>query len=584
MPDRPQRTSRTSRLAHLSLPNILGSLLLALAWLLPGHYLPWTLFQQEWVAALAGLMLCWAAVQARAPTRWPILARVAVLLAILPWLQFMVGQVRFIDDALLSSCYLLALALAIVVAASLAGTPIGPQLREGLTAAFVGASILAAGMALYQWFDLPAVGDWLEGRPPWARPYANLAQPNHLASVLALGAAGTVRWFHTRRIGPATCLLTLAWLAWGIVITQSRTGWLFVATLSFGYLLMHRRAQLRASRWLPVALAMGFGALVWAHGPLQALWQVDPFTSAATSPRTEVGTRPTHWRLLGDAALQSPLFGYGFNQVSHAQSALALEHPASGENVMQSHNLLLDLAIYAGIPVATGVVLLLAAWLARGLWRCREGESWCLWAGLVALLLHAMLEYPLHYAYFLLPAGFLIGTLHAPGGGLWAAPTWPRWTLATPALALAVMLAWIGLEYMRTEEALRRLRFAHARIGETRLEDLKSPDVHLLRGWKAYHDATRLKLTAGMRAEDLDLLRDVARRYTYAPALHRLAQALVMNGQPEEARRALMLICKIHPPPLADAVRDLWAERQAQEPLLRTLDFPDCAHGATARP
>lgn len=582
--ERSPRLTSTARFplsAALSLAVILGGLLLTLAWLLPGHYLPWPLFQQEFVAALAGLMFCAAVAQARAPARWPFIALAALGLAAVPWLQFAAGQIRFLDDALLPSCYLLGFSLSVTVGASLAASArstIGSQFVEALTASFVAAGILATGMATVQWLDLPSVGEWLEHLPPRNRPHANLGQPNHLASVLALAVAGTLRWHEVRRIGAFACGLTLTWLGWGIAITQSRTGWVFVVLLTLGCLLLHRRAGLRVAPWAPLAGLAGFVAVVLTQGPLQTMWQLDPLAGDATPPlRTAAGTRLMHWELLADAVTRAPLVGYGFNQVSHAQFALAPGHAASGENILHGHNLALDLAVYAGAPIAVAMVALLLVWIVRGLRLCRDGPTWFLWAGLLALLVHALLEYPLHYTYFLLPAGFLIGLLHDPQrDSAWIRPSASPASLWAPGLALAGMLAWIGVEYMHTEEALRRLRFAQARIGAVRLEQLSSPDVHLLRGWKAYHDASRLKLRPDMPEQELQLLRDVARRYTYAPALQRLAFALVMNGQLGEARSVLSVLCRIHPPFVVEAVREFWAERQMHEPPLRAMDFEPC--------
>ena len=68
-----------------------GLCLVALAFLMPGHYLPWATFQGQWVAALGtALVLVGAAVAAgrgghRVPT--PVLALLALLSAAVPPLQ-----------------------------------------------------------------------------------------------------------------------------------------------------------------------------------------------------------------------------------------------------------------------------------------------------------------------------------------------------------------------------------------------------------------------------------------------------------------------------------------------------------------
>ncbi len=562
------------RTEALSLPAMLGFALLALAWLMPGHYLPWMMFQQEVLAATAGLLLCWAAVESTTRVVWPVPALVALVMVAVPWLQLGAHQIRFLTDALLSSAYLLALGLAACAAATLAVGPRRGQFFDGWTGSCITAAVVSSGMALHQWLQLPPVGDWLSQVQPGGRVFANLSQPNHLSSLLALGVAGVLRWYEMRRIGPWVAVLALAWLGWGIVMTESRTGWLFVGMLTLGTLLLRRRASLRTpARAVLVGLVV-FVALVLMQGWLHAYW-----TQAAAAPalRTAVGVRTLHWQTLTDAALRSPWFGYGWNQVSHAQFEVAGEYPASGEALMHSHNLLLDLVLYNGIPIGLALFAGLAWWMVRVLRSCRDADTWCLALALLALLAHALVEYPLHYLYFLLPAGLMLGALDAmarvPGSRTLEGA---KVTLWVPALLMAGLLAWVGTEYLRAEEALRRLRFASARIGIT-MADLRTPDLLLLDGWKAYHDAATLHAGAAMPASEMALLHDVARRFPYPAALYRYAHALALNHEPAAARQVLQHLCKVYREPVQVALREAWQELQAKEPTLRNAEFPSCA-------
>ncbi|MBL8289300.1 MAG: O-antigen ligase C-terminal domain-containing protein [Rubrivivax sp.] len=564
-----------ARLRDVSLPLILASATLATAWLLPGHFLPWPSFQQEAVAAAAGLLFCWASLQWRSgmPLRWPVLCWVPALLACTPWLQFASGQVRFLDDALLPSLYLVALALSICVGATLGQSGLRGQLLEGFTAAAVTAGILSVGIALWQWLSLDPFSDWLGELPPGGRPYANLGQPNHLSTLLVIALAGILRWYETRRLGAFTGVLAAAWLGLGIALTQSRTGWLCIAVLVAGCLLLRRRAALRTSPAAAVGLGLLFSLFVNLAASLQSLLLL----GAAPALRTEAGTRLEHWKVLGDAALHAPWFGYGWNQVSMAQYEFAPRHAAVGEYLLHSHNLVLDLALYCGLPVALLVTLGLAAWGLRTLRTCRDGQRWALLAVWLALLTHAMLEYPLHYLYFLLPAGLLMGVLHVPAArGPWSQQSLPRVVLWAAPLALAVMLGLVTIEYMRIEESLRRLRFAVARIGTTTTAGLTSPEVHLLPLWKRYHDATVTQPRAGMSAQEMRLVADLAQRYSYVPSLQRYAVALGLNGQPEEARAVLGRICKIYREPFLGGARTAWEERRKKDVALAGIAFPDC--------
>lgn len=560
-------------LQEISLPIVLAGVTLVVAWLLPGHYLPWTMFQQETAAALAGLLLCAGLAQDRTRMYWPALAVVLAALAAVPWLQFALGQIRFVDDAVLASTYLVAASLAVSIGVSAARGRLGGQLTEALTASFFAAALLSVAIAMHQWLALPPPTEWMLELPPHSRPFANFSQPNHLSTLLALAAAATLRWFELRRLGPWTTGLAIAVFGWGIAITQSRTGWLFVIVLAAGSLLLQRRTQMRVTAPAVVVGCLLFAAMVLVQGDLQAAWlQLDE----AAALRTAAGTRTIHWQTLADAAWHSPWFGYGWNQVSHAQFEWAQDHAASGEYVMHSHNIVLDLALYNGVPIAVAAIGGFGWWLWRTLHGCRDGGTWFLAAALLALLAHALLEYPLHYLYFLLPAGLLAGVLHASTRDREpAAAARSPATLWVPALGLAGLLALVAVDYLRAEEALRRLRLATARIGIT-LADLQSPDLIVHQGWKAYHDAALVKARAGMPASELDMLRDVARRYSYAPALQRYAHALALNGQPEDARRVLGQLCKTYPPHIQAAIRDSWGEMQAANGTLQGVTFPVC--------
>jgi O-antigen ligase len=561
-----------ARLKAASMPALLGFALLAFSWLLPGNYLPWVKFQQESLAGLGGLLLCWAALEKSSGVTWPAAAGAALVVAVVPWLQYFGHEIRFLTDALLSSLYLVALAISIAAGATMARGPQRNQLLDGWAACCVFVSLASTGMALYQWLQLPPLGDWLSQVVPGGRVFANLGQPNHLASVLALGIAGVLRWYETGRIERWSAALAAVFILWGLAMTESRTGWMFIGICGLGTILLHRRAQLRTSPTAVVAATVVFAVFVLAESRLHTAW-----TQAAVvgELRTQAGTRITHWATLLDAALRSPWVGYGWNQVAEAQYSTVLAHPATGEALMHSHNLLIDLVIYNGVPLGAALFVALCWWVLRALKGCRHADAWYLMAGLLALLVHALVEYPLHYLYFLIPAGFLMGALTVLASDRGMHRERSRATLWAPALIMLVALVWVGVEYVRAEEALRRLRFASARIGIT-MADLRTPDLVLLDGWKAYHEAARIKPDSGMSRDQMKLLSDVAQRFPYPAALNRLAQALVLNAEPAAAVDVLSHLCKTYTKPVQDLMGEAWQEQQARDPRLRSVDFPRC--------
>src|SRR5262249_25844827 len=236
----------------------------------------------------------------------------------------------------------------------------------------VAGALLSAALALSQWLGLNGLGVFLIDQSPASKPYANLAQPNHLATLLALGTCGILRWYESRRLnGPATAL-SVAFLAVAMLTTQSRTGWLFVGLLVLAVQVLHTRARLRlpiVSLWVGAAL-FAVGVLAWQ--PLNDLLLL---RSVPLAERLHAGSRVLIWRALLDAVWQSPWVGYGWTQVGLAQQATALDWPPVYWYFRNSHNLLLDLVLWNG--VALGVLLfgLLVAWFVRRWRSCGDADT-----------------------------------------------------------------------------------------------------------------------------------------------------------------------------------------------------------------
>jgi hypothetical protein len=278
------------------------------------------------------------------------------------------------------------------------------------------------------------------------------------------------------------------------------------------------------------------------------------------------------WAVLADAAARSPWVGYGWNQVAHAQLIAAADHPAVGELFGNSHNIVLDLVLWMGIPLGLLVTLLVVLWFIGIARRCKNGNDWTLMIAIAAISVHAMLEYPLDYSYFLVPLGLLMGTVHGHGeerpAGLQA-----QW-LAAPVTALAGMLIWIGVEYIRVEEAARQLRFVLAGVGVDKVPYVAPPEVRLLDGPREFHRFWNTPARAAMPAADVDWMRDVVERNPERQAMLRYALAAGLNGRAADAASTLTALCKLRSSRLCSQSRQFWAEAQSLNPQLRNIPFP----------
>ena len=267
---------------------------------------------------------------------------------------------------------------------------------------------------------------------------------------------------------------------------------------------------------------------------------------------------------------QAPWFGYGWNKVGRAQLATALAHPSANHWYGDSHNLVLDVVLWAGIPLGLLLSALLAWWLVRQVRRCNDPDRWALLLAIAAVLLHAMVEYPHNYLYFLLPVGLMIGLLE---GGPQASPTrgLPAASLGLPLVGMVVMLVWIGVEYMRVAESFRQLRLVTARIGVDRVATAPLPEVWLLDAPREMHRMMTVRPGPDWSAADLQRMREVAERFPTLPVLFRYAQVAGLNGRPDEAARALGLACKLNTERVCEQVRLDWAELQMRHPELRAI-------------
>lgn len=527
-----------------------------LSWLLPNHNFPWTSSWQDGLAAISfAILLTMAALRMKNPRpRIPRLALLIAVLALVPMLQWLSGRIHFSGDAWLASLYLLGFALALALPGLQAAAI--HELLGGLAWAVLLAALASVGLALCQWLGVEGLGIFLMDLPPGGRPYANLAQPNQLATLLMLGLVAAGGLHQQRRLSGPVLAGVVAVLAFGVVMTQSRAGWLEMAGLLLWLLLWRERASLRLPRAALLALGLYFVALVLVWPGLNEALYLMVEQRAGPAAQLDGNLRWQHWRSLLDALGREPWWGYGWNQVAVAQMRVASDHPFVGEMIEHSHNLLLDLLVWNGIPLGLLLVLGLAYWFWSHLRACREANVAWLLAGIGMLMTHALFEFPLEYAYFLLPLGMMMGAIEqlSPAGRRLAVPR----GLVRAVAGLAVgLLVWTIAEYVRVEEHYRQLRFELAGFG-------KAPDqgqldvVVLLTQLREFQQFARSQAQRDMAPAELDGMRRVAERYAYPPVLFRYALALALNGKADESARVLTVLCRIHLPARCEEGREAW--------------------------
>jgi hypothetical protein len=276
------------------------------------------------------------------------------------------------------------------------------------------------------------------------RAVGNLRQPNHLSSLLlwaAIALIGVVelrrlskvhgsdgapkRWSQTKApfttsgtdAGGTAVRKTAPWLCmalfiWAVVLTASRTGLVGVALLAI-WGLTDRRLS-RQSRLLLLATPLMYAAAWWG----MAWWaDLSAQTFGGQQRLAEGDVSGSRFRIWADALhliVLHPWTGVGWGNFNFAWSLTPFpnRHTAFFDH---THNLPLQLAVELGVPMALLIcgLLLWALWQA---WRralaaspAESAAGRCAVMMLVLIGLHSLLEYPLWYAYFLLPTAFVWG-------------------------------------------------------------------------------------------------------------------------------------------------------------------------------
>jgi hypothetical protein len=570
MPPRQAITPSSGLGPRLELWAIVFAALTAIAWLLPDHFDPWPAFRSDLCAALAlGLGVVGALLSLRGAWLVPAPAWMAFLFALLALGQGLSGQVHFFGDALLAATYLGGLGMAVVLGCGL-------QARRPGTAcvplwwALTAAALASALIALVQWMQIDAGTLPIKRLAPGARPYGNFGQPNQLATALLLGLISALLLYQERRLGRIGLYAIATVLALGIVLSGSRAGLLAAALLAAWLVAQRGRAGLKVKR----AEVLGFIAMVvvWIQAvPVMGqLLLLDAGTQAFERP---VAPRLRHWAILLDAVAHEPWLGYGWNQVSVAVARHHAKHLAPNEWIEYSHNLALDLMVWNGVVVAALALVGLAWWWWQQSWQRRDAAAALMVAMPAVAVVHAMFEFPLAYAYFLLPIGFIIGVLEA-GKKSGPALSLSRAALGVPTAALAAVVVGIAIEYVQVEENAQALRLESARIGSATISEVV-PTLHLLTQQRALLAFARSPVRGDMSDEELEQARKVAERFGKASVLSRMATLEALSDHPQRAQALLQRLCNLHSRSVCESARANWSlAARTTYPKQAVVTFP----------
>lgn len=390
----------------------LSFIFFCLSFLNPIHMNPWAGFFSEVFAFIALFLLIPLLFKQKVKINKITIPFLIVMF--IPMIQYFCGQIIFFSNALLSTLYIFIFLLAVIIGSNLV-TQYNDRKQNFNLISFLAwilllSGVISAAFAILQWLNLthmlPVIME-LYGN----RPYANMAQPNHLATLLNLAIFSSYYLYEKDKIKSPIFYLSIISLIFAVALTQSRTGYLiFISGIIFLFIFKRKLNLKLPTNKLILGIVYFLNAIILL--PKLTIYLSHFFDIKYVASIVERATsgfeRFKIWNQMIHAILNQPWFGYGWNQTTSAQfSVIDLYH--GQEWATSSHNLFIDILVWCGLPIGllvSGFIIWFYISIFKNILSLEK-----LFAFLVVstLGLHSLLEYPLYYSFFLIPLGLFCG-------------------------------------------------------------------------------------------------------------------------------------------------------------------------------
>ncbi|EPE9034422.1 Wzy polymerase domain-containing protein [Acinetobacter baumannii] len=394
----------------------LAAILLGFAWLSPFHYNPWVMFSSEMSTFAAGLSVLAALFYQN--IKIPRAQLLLLPFILIPIVQWAFGLIFDFSTALLSTLYLLGFWFMVLAGYNLSlDQKKRDQIFSGFSLLVIITSLFTSLIAIFQWLNIEShliytlhlIGN---------RPYGNFGQPNNMASFLIIGLLGCLYLYEKNKVTLWLLLPSALIILFTIALSQSRTSWIVFPFLLIYWMVKQFGKQKRfrfvqgllwcLAFFLIAGLILPYITQFIEFSTNTEITETSSFVARAGSGHERIGM----WIQILHAIAQQPWLGYGWSQTSVAVVD-SIQYGTVHVWFNSAHNVLLDIIIWNGIPIGIVIIAYFACWFVWLNQQAKETISIIAIMMVCTVLIHAMLEFPQRYAYFLLTCGFLLGIIQA---------------------------------------------------------------------------------------------------------------------------------------------------------------------------
>lgn len=269
--------------------------------------------------------------------------------------------------------------------------------------------VINSAVAWLQFFNVESYAYPWVSQNESPRPYGNLRQANHLASMCVLGLASTW-WLLQKQLVSRSAAASVAFMAYSaLAMTGSRIGLIEVFVMAVLITIWQR--ENKKINFVIFGLGPLWLVLMIVVLPILSQLLGENLETLSQRDGSSISARVELWKAAWKLAINHPVQGVGWGEFRYA-SFVELPVIEGVENASNAHNLPLQLVAELGFA---GSFLILAPviWtlLKRRLWW--QAEDAVRWALLVVLVvgLHSLVEFPLWYLNFLIPTAVAFGVL-----------------------------------------------------------------------------------------------------------------------------------------------------------------------------